>query len=180
MEELEQSVKEKVLDKEITDIKVFNVDDSYSEFVPDSQWVVDGGIQIEFGNQFICVGWNFVNAGFDFSLSKTADQILGEAPYYQINLQKMKGLADFVGSRIRDIKFKWEFYQELDEEGKPKQEKVYTPVELLLEFDYNAFLQIAEIEFRINPKVFEISTAKFNIFGQLLLSVNKRIEINEY
>lgn len=179
MEELELRIREHILDREITSIKVFNVNDSYVEFIPEVQWVVDGGIQFEFGNQTMCIGWNFENEGFYFSTTKPIAQILGETPFYQIEPSGLKGISKFIGAQIKDLRIKWEFYHEFDEEGELKSEKIYTPVGLLLEFDFNEFIQIAEIGFEVDHQKFAIINAEYNIFGRLLLSVNKKVEISE-
>lgn len=179
MEELEQKIKALILDRAITGIKVFNVSDTYIEFIPGEQWALDGGIQIEFENDFICLGWDFVNQGFEYSLSKTITEILGDAPYYQIDPTEVKGVSDLLGARITDCKIKWEFYQELDEEGEPGEEKIFTPVELFLSFDNETFLQLATISLEVDRQSFTISRAEFNIFGRLLVSVNKKVEISE-
>lgn len=179
MEELEQQIKTLIIDREITGIKVFNVSDTFIEFIPGVQWALDGGIQIEYGKNFICLGWDFESQGFDFSLSKPVTEILGEAPYYQIDPPEVKGVSDLQGSRITECKIKWEFYQELDEEGEPKEEKIFTPVELFLSFDSGAFLQLATISLEVDRQSFTISKAEYNIFGRLLVSVNNKVEISE-
>lgn len=178
MQETEQQIKTLILDREITSIRVFNVSDNYIEFIPGEQWALDGGIQIEFDKDFICLGWDFENQGFDFSLSRPLTEILGEAPYYQIDPAEVKGVSDLQGSRIADCKIKWEFYQELDEDGEPKEEKIFMPVELFLSFENGAFLQLATISFVVDRHSFAISKAEYNIFGRLLVSVNKKVEIH--
>ena len=179
MNELEQQIKELVLNKDISAIKVFNVSDNYIELEPDFQWIVDGGIQLEFGDEKLCIGWSSELGGFDFSMTHSIEQLLGDAPFYQIGPDEVRGVSDFIGSRIKEIRFKWEFYHEIDEEGEPKEEKDYTPVELFLEFDFNSFLQISQIVFEIDRKDFKIARAEYNIFGRLLLSANKKVEIEE-
>lgn len=179
MEELEQKIKTLILDREITAVRVFNVSDTYIEFIPGEQWVLDGGIQIEFDNDFICMGWNSENQGFDFSFARPITDILGDAPYYQVDPPEVKGVSDLQGSRITDCQIKWEFFQELDEEGEPMEEKVFTPVEMLLNFDSAASLQLATISLEVDRHSFTIARAEFNIFGRLLLNVNKKVEISE-
>lgn len=177
MKEIESNIKSYLVNKKITNITCFNMNDSYLDFEQKSMWVIDGGIQIDTDNGVVSFGWNYEQEGFDFVLDKTIDILFGEAPAYEIDLKRNSGLATIIGSEIIDIEFEWDFYQELDENGALKEEKIYIPVMLLLQFRSNDFLQLALIDYEIQEEPFNIVNPKFDLTGELLISYNTRIKI---
>lgn len=177
MKEIESSIKSYLLNKKITNIKFFNINDTYLDFEQKSMWIIDGGIQIDIDHGIFSFGWNYEQEGFDFVLDKTIDTILGEAPAYEVDLKRNSGLVSIIGSEISDLEFEWDFYQEYDENGELKEGKIFFPVMLLLKFRSNDFLQLALIDYEIQEEPFNIVNPKFDLGGELLISHNARIKI---
>ncbi|WP_294671318.1 hypothetical protein [uncultured Fluviicola sp.] len=176
MKEIESDIKSYLVNKKITNITFFNINDSYLDFEQKSMWVIDGGIQIDTDSETFGFGWNYEQEGFDFVLNTTIDTLLGEAPAYEVDLKRNSGINSIIGSEIIDVEFEWDFYQELDENGALKEEKIYIPVMLLLQFRSNDFLQLALIDFEIQEEPFNIVNPKFDLTGELLISHNTRIK----
>lgn len=179
MKEIESDIKSYLVNKKITNITCFNMNDTYLDFEQKSMWVIDAGIQMDVDNGVVSFGWNYEQEGFDFVLDKTVDKLLGEAPVYEVDLKRNSGLAALIGSEISDVEFEWDFYQELDENGALKEEKIYIPVMLLLQFRSNDFLQLALIDYEIQEGPFNMVNPKFDLTGELLISYNTRIEITK-
>ncbi len=179
MKEIESNIKSYLVNKKITNITFFNMNDNYLDFEQKSMWVIDGGIQMDTDSGIFSFGWNYEQEGFDYVLDKTIDTILGEAPAYEVDLKRNSDLVALIGSEISDVEFEWDFYQELDENGELNEEKIFIPVLLLLHFKSNDFLQLALIDYEIQEEPFNIVNPKFDLTGELLISHNTRIKITK-
>jgi len=177
MKELEDKIKSHILNKKITDIGLYNINDSYFEFDPVSKWVIDGGFQINFDNEIFSFGWDKESEGFDYSLEKSVDKIIGETPHYEIGAKQVDGISCLIGSVIEDVSFKWQFYQVYNDEGELQEENIHVPVEFILKFQTGDFIQFSLILFRINKDPFELIEVEYDLAGRLLVSLNNEIEI---
>lgn len=177
MKEIESKIKSYLLNKRITDIKIYNINESYLAFAEKPLWIIDGGIQIDIDNGVFSFGWNYELEGYDFVLEKTIDALNGEAPVCELDLKRKSGLGALIGSEIIDIEFEWDYYQEFDENAELKEKKIFVPVLLLLKFRLNDFLQLALIDYEIQQEPFNIVNAEFNLEGELLISHNTEIKI---
>lgn len=177
MKELELKIKSHLLNKKITDIEFYNINDNYIVFDPDSKWVFDGGIQVKFENDYFSYGFDQQSGGFDFSLEQPIDKLFRDLPFYSINAKNINGIAALLNSEIEDVSLKWQFYREFDENGELKEEKIYVPVEFGLKFNCGNTLQLALFNFELRKDTFEIVNAEYNLAGTLLISLNKNQEI---
>ena len=161
----------------MTDIEFFNINDDYFVFDPNSKWVIDGGVQIRFGEEIFSFGWDETNEGIDYSIENKLEKQLGELPFYSLDAKKVNGINSLIGKEIKDVELKWQYYQEYDDDFELKEEKIYTPVEIILRFESDEFLQLAIISFQIKKDPFEIVNAIYDLNGQFLVSLNGGIEI---
>lgn len=179
MEELDKKIKLHLIGKEITGIEIFNINDNYYVFNPESLWAFDGGIQISFGETFLSWGWNYETEIFEFSTEKKTIELLGNANFYQVDPTQILKIHELKGSRIKDVKIKWEFYQDINEDFEPIGERIYTPVNIILIFESKSFLQMATLNFMISGKPFKIINAQYDLAGKMLFSINDEITVDE-
>lgn len=179
MNDIELKIKSALLNKKITDIEFYNINDSYLVFDENAQWVFDGGIQIKHESGLFSFGWDSENQGFDYAIDKSIDSLIADLPFYSVDAKKIAGISSLIGSEVETIDFEWDYYQEFDENAELKEEKIYVPVQMNLTFKFNNFLQIALIDFTIKENPFEIVNPVFNLAGQLYISLNKNIYIRK-
>ena len=179
MENIEQELKSHLLNKEIVDIEFFNLNDSYLVINPESKWVFDGGIQINFTDAVFSIGWDYESEGFDFSMENTIDDFLGDEEYFPAGTKQIPGIVKLIGSNIKQVNIKWDYYQNMDEEGEIIPEKIFIPVELLMTFETDETLQLALVSYQIKDEPFELTDLEFNQSGELLVSLNDVVAIKE-
>jgi hypothetical protein len=179
MENIEQEIKSHLLNKEIVDIEFFNVNDSYLVLNPESKWVFDGGIQIDFADAVFSFGWDYESEGFDFSMENAIDEFFGDEPFFPAEAKQIPGISKLVGSKITEVNIKWDYYQNMDEEGEIIPEKIFIPVELLLKFETGDALQLALISYQIQDEPFGLMDVEFNQSGELLIALNDEVLIKE-
>jgi len=176
---MEQALKSHLLNKEIVDMEFFNLNDSYLIINPASQWVFDGGVQIKFTDSVFSIGWEYESEGFDFSMENTIDVFLGDEEYFPVAAKQIPGISRLIGSKITDAKIKWDYYQNMDEEGEIIPEKIFIPVELLLTFETHDTLQLALVSYQIKENPFGLTELQYNQSGELLISLNEVLTIKE-
>ena len=81
--------------------------------------------------------------------------------------------------KITNITLKWQHYLEFDEEGEFTDSKVFVPVEIILTLDSGEFLHLALIKFGVNIDPFEIKAPEYDLNGEMLVSLNNKLEIAE-
>lgn len=177
MIELEETIKSYLISKKVTDIEFFNINDDYYEFDPESKWVIDAGIQIRFGEDVFSYGWETEHEGLGYSLGRELKTILGDANYYELDAKSKTNIRSLIGKEINDVKINWSYYREYDENFVLKEEKTFVPVEIILTFDEDVFLQVAIIDFQIKVEPFEIVNAVHHINGNFLISFNELTKI---
>ncbi len=179
MNELDKKIKQQLIGKTLSNIKLYNINDDYYAFYQESHWVFDGGIQFNIDNSIACWGYDYEAEMFEFSINKEITEHLAETNYYQIDSNNIKGVSELQGAKIKDVDIKWEFYQKIDENFEPFGEKIYTPIEIILHFDLNMTLQLALIDFEIDEKPFRMINPTYHLEGEMFYSFNNEIEINE-
>ena len=177
MQQKETQLKTHILNKKITDIEFYNINDNYFVFDPESTWVFDGGIQIKFDNEVFSFGWNNAERGFDYSIENTLEDFFGDLDTYPIEAKKIEGANNLIGLEILDLEIEWGFYREYDENFELKDEKIYMPVGLLFKFSDNKFLNVALIKFAVTKDPFKIVNAQYDLDGGLYISLNNDLEI---
>ena len=180
MEELENYFRSKFLNKKLTEIEFYNTNDQFYVFNEDSKWVVDGGVQINFGDEVFSYGWETDFEGYNYSFEKSFEELIGESDQYAIGAKDVKGISNLIGKTVTNLALKWQFYQEYDEEGELKDEKTFVPVELIIQFDFEDLLHFALIDFGIDMETNNIENAVYDLGGNMLLSINNETEINIY
>ena len=177
MKTKEEQLKAHILNKKITDIEFYNINDNYFVFDPETTWVFDGGIQLKFGDDLLSMGYNVTERGMDFSLEKPMTDLLEDSNFYPIEAKQIEGVAALVGQEILDVKIDWGYYHEYDENFELKEEKIFIPTGLLLNFSNDKTLKVALIKFAVTKDPFKIVNAEFSLDGNLYISLHNNLEI---
>ncbi|WP_430817796.1 hypothetical protein [Carboxylicivirga sp. RSCT41] len=179
MTEIDILIKQKLLGKTISTIRLFNINDDYYAFYEDSHWVFDGGIQFCIDDAIVCWGYDYEKEMMELSFDKEITDKLEGTKHYQVDSKNIKGISELQGATIKDVSIKWEFYQNIDENFEPYGDKIYAPIEIVLYFDFNMTLQLALIDFEIDEQAFKMVQPTYDLEGEMLYSFNKQIKINE-
>lgn len=177
MEEVKAELESLFLDNTLTNIEVYNVHENYFEIKEGKTWIFDGGIEMYFGTKHFTLAWDYGNDSFDYSTELKAEGFLKDLEHYSVDIKAAEAMGELVGQKISKVDFVWEYYQEFDEEGELKDEKVYVPMGLDFTFSSGKILQVALVEGRIDRETLGLASAYYNLIGQLLISVDNEIKI---
>ena len=178
MEQTKAKLESLLLNKPLTDIEIYNISKNYFEVKPEHSWIFNGAIELRFGNEIFCLAWDYQNGSFDYSIENGVDNFLDGMDYSPVDVKAIKDISELIGQSIQDIQFEWEFYQEFDDEGQIKEEKFYVPIGLKMTFTNDSVLQLAAIETQLKSETMELVNTRYNLAGDLLVSVNNDIEIS--
>jgi hypothetical protein len=178
-EALTSSINNVLLNKELTGIEFFNINDKYWVFDEDKVWVLDSGIQLTFGNEVFSFAWDSEKQFYTHHFGPVSE-ISGELEFYPLEAMNIEGISALIGKKISSIDYKWNFYHDLDENFEPLEQKNYMPMEMLLSFDSGNVLQLAGIEFAVDLENNKISTASFDSTGNFLVTLDHKIDVEEH
>lgn len=175
MEELEQDLKDYLLNMPIKHIEFYALGASYLSPNPESTWLVNGGVQFQFENDSI-FSFAFSTDLEFFDICKNSVDAINENPEMEpldaINADRVNAL---IGKSIQEIAFKWNFYQEYDEDFELKEEKNYMPDEMILTFDSGSKMQLAAVNYTIFQN--EVRNLHYESAGELLISIDHPFDI---
>jgi hypothetical protein len=174
--ELENTLKNFILNKELSHIEFYTINDKYWVFDEEKVWVLDCGIQLSFGDEVFAFAWNKEKGFYEHHIGRI-EEITADIETKGLHATEIEGIRKLIGKKITDVKFQWNFYHDLDENFEPKEEKNYMPMEILLTFENESVLQLAGINFEVdteNKKIFDVT---FDSTGDLLITLNHPIEI---
>lgn len=179
MEKVSKQLTDLFSNSKLSDIEVFNAAPNYFEIKENQTWMFKGGVELSFGDQKFTLAWDYGNDSYDFNLEGGVKSLLKDLDYYSVDIKQAEPISELIGKTINNIEFEWEFYQDFNEDGEMMEEKFYVPVGIKLEFDNKNILQIATIEAQIKAEGYEIIDPVYNLCGDLLISVNNEIEIEQ-
>jgi hypothetical protein len=161
----------------LSDIKFYNIRETYLGFDPEHKWVIQGGIEFLFENGIVSYGWNAEMHLYEM-IQGDLDELLGDLDVYEIDLDQHDEIRKLKGKEIENATFNWTWYQKMDEEMELTDEKVYIPQEIKLNFKSGEILQIAAVLFNLKENT--INNAVFDPQGNLLITLNDLVEITEH
>jgi hypothetical protein len=160
----------------LKDIKFYNTRETYLSFEPETQWVLQGGVEFIFENNTICLGWHTEMHLYEM-IEGDLDELLGDLDVYEIDLDQHQEIMKLKNQKIQEVSFNWNWYQKMDDDMELTDEKVYIPQEIKLVFEDKSLLQIATVLFHLKGK--ELKEAIFDPQGNMLVCLNKTMEIRE-
>lgn len=174
MEQLERVIGKFLLNRTLTDIEFYNINPYYFSPDPEKTWIINGGIQLTFDDDNFSFGWNEKKEFFE-AIPSSFDALITDLTFESLGAKNVRGLQGLMGKSVSDLKFKWNFYQEYDEDFKLKEEKKYMPFEIIIEFDDGAFLQVSAVDCEIDTD--KIGAIIYDSQAQLLISLNEKFDI---
>ena len=178
MEENTEKIRSVFVNQSIKSLQLYNLNESYMEFIPGKQWVIDGGIELCTEAGRLSFAYDTNNMGFDYSLDKNVLELIDDEDAYLIEIADKNYLNDILGQTIQDVELKWGFFHEFDEEGQVCDEKIYVPEEVLLKFSNEKSLQLSLINFQVHHEAHEIVNPEYNLAGNLLVNLNSLLAIH--
>jgi hypothetical protein len=178
MLQLETAIKNDLLNKELSHIEFFNINEKYWVFDEEKVWVLDCGIQLTFGEENFSFGWDGDKQFYDYHKGKL-EEILPETKIKSLDAMNVEGIKELIGKKIIDIKIQFNFYHDLDENYEPTEHKNYMPMEMVLNFDNGSTLQLAGIRFEVDTDTKSIHNVVFDSTGDFLVALNHPFDIKE-
>ncbi|QXP58660.1 hypothetical protein [Olleya sp. HaHaR_3_96] len=157
---------------DLISIKLFQVNDNYFGYPENNLWIIDGGITLKFKDTTYSLAWNQDTDEFSFE-NQCFEKIYEDDNYTEIDIEGLKGCNQ---NKITNAKLKWTDYDIiLDYTMATKKESKLT--EIIIEFESGDFLQIATVDYTLE-KNSRAKNYSYDIHGELLISLNNIIEIN--
>jgi hypothetical protein len=165
--------------QKVSRIKAFNINDEYYVFDRESQVAVDGGIMLETSSGAFCLGFNEDMECFDLMEGTSPKALFGGLEYFEVPLERMSRIQNLMGLSIVDFQINWVFYEELAWNEKVEPIKNYVPLEILLYFERNHFLQIACMDFELDAKSHSMTDPSYSLTGSIVVNAFEKIELEK-
>lgn len=177
-EQMEQVVKEYILEQPLTDLEFYQINDRYIVPDPDHTWIIDGGIELTFGEKKFSFGWHDDFSFMHIVPGPISDLHLSSSSDFRtLEAKNADGLKNLIGQKIINIQFKWNYYREYDENFEMKDEKKYIPFELFLVFENSHTLQLSSIDYRLSRS--GVTDMNYVSQGEMLIALNQKYKIIE-
>ncbi|MDZ4750377.1 MAG: hypothetical protein SGI87_02095 [Flavobacteriales bacterium] len=172
----EERIRQNLIGRSLDHLEVFIINEKFFVFDVEKRWVVDAGIGLLFGDTKLIFGWDTAKELFLYS-SESLKQMLGDIEYFRLNEEEITGIRELIGGVVKDVSFKWSWYQECDEEGEVKSEKIFIPKDIHITFENGRTLHLAAMEFAISAIDQGITRARYNSQANLYIGVDHLLEI---
>ncbi len=176
MQQTEQKFTQLFEKEQLKNIDFYSIDGNYLSFDEKNEWIFRGGIEFIFESYTISIGWNN-EMHLNEMVEGELDDLIGELDVYDLELGELATIEKLKGQKVKNIDFKWTFYQEMDEEMELTDEKTYIPQELKLEFEDGTKMQVAGIVFQLKDN--QIHNPVYDPQSMLMITVDKEVEIAE-
>ena len=164
------------LSSHLMDLKIFQVNQLYYQEKSGNLFVFEG-IEMKFSKGFFSIGFSSENE-YNMFQATTFHELYDYENEREINSVETQKLSGLIGKKIVDVSFKTAEFNEVVDYTM-KVEKVTKIVEVLLTFETNETLQIATVNYDYEenkpPKNY-----RYDITGELLISLNQIIEIKKF
>jgi|GEM_PF-1177467 len=178
VQQLEERIKSSILNRELSTIEFYNINDKYWVFDEERVWVLDCGIELSFGSDVFSFGWSAGKELYEHHFGKL-EELKDEIEIKALHAMEVEGIKELCGKKISDVKIRWNFYHDLDENYEPTEHKNYMPMEMFLTFENGSTLQLAAIRFRVDTQNKTIDNVTFDSTGDFLVALNHPFEIGE-
>ncbi|MCE3279954.1 MAG: hypothetical protein K0S44_2145 [Bacteroidetes bacterium] len=178
MTDLQNTLNNVLLNKELTAIEFYTINDKYWVFDEEKVWVVDCGVQLTFNEYIFTFAWNSEKQFYEHHLGKI-EEITGDHEITPLHANEVESIQKLIGNKITEVKYKWNFYHDLDENYEPMEQKNYMPMEMILSFENGSVLQLAAVNFKVDTVNKTIGSATFDSTGNFLITLNHLISVKE-
>ena len=114
MEQIEKQIKDYLVNKKITDIEFYVISPNYLCPDPDHVWILAGGVELKFDEDKFAFAWSQEKEFYDIN-TNDIKELTGDLNLDFLEAKNIKGINSLTGKSIKDIEFKWNFYQDMDE-----------------------------------------------------------------
>ncbi len=174
MEDLENFVRNYLINKTLTDLELYTINPDYFAHDPNHTWIIDGGISIKIDEDEFSFGWDSKKELVNM-LPAHISSLTGELEINDLDAKQADELGLLIDKKIDKVHFKWNFYQELDDNMELIEVKKYIPFEIVISFDNGSNLQLSAINFDFDGTT--VSNFRYDSQKELLISVNKPLSI---
>lgn len=172
---LTEEWKAKLTGKSLDQIDIRMINEHYLEYEEGAVWVADGGFEITSGDEKF--SFSFHDDSGNFSMQSIPLQDLLEGfDHYPVSLAESDAALALKGAVISDVIIRWSGYEILDYAGNVA-EQADIPTEFILELDNGKVIQLATIEYQLNPDTARFVKANYHIEGNLLISLGSAMEL---
>ncbi|WP_323756664.1 hypothetical protein [Roseivirga sp.] len=172
-QEANELLTSKILNKKLHSIKVYNHHQPYP-FVEDNEAVVvSAAVAFLFEDEPITFYWHLEDSIFNFSLAK----VEVDEDWDDIEITNIDTFKNMEGDEVSEVNINWTYFQKLDENFEILEEKLYVPQEMVLSFSNGSQLQIACVDFNIDPVSNDLVNLSYHMSGGLLISAVPYTEI---
>lgn len=116
--ELEQELRAYLIGKKLLGLSIYQVNTGNIIFERDKKWLIDGGVELDFGAEMFSFGWDL-----DLELFKSCNQsihsLTRDIELTRYDERSFSPLRNLLRLEITDIALKWNFYCDLDEDFLP-------------------------------------------------------------
>jgi hypothetical protein len=174
-EQLTQAWKDALTGKTIEDIRLVMITEHYLEYEDDRIWLSDGGFEIQCSDAVFSFCFHDESGNFACH-TEALETYLEGFDHYDVDLSPSSFYDRIKGAVITDLKVRWSGYEIHDYDGSV-MEKVDIPVEFVVTLDNGMNIQLATIEFTLNPETMSFSKLDYNIEGNMLVCLGDVFEI---
>tara|TARA_R110001599_G_scaffold41503_2_gene125497 strand:- start:5126 stop:5677 length:552 start_codon:yes stop_codon:yes gene_type:complete len=172
-QEANELLTSKILNKKLHSIKVYNHHQPYP-FVEDNEAVVvSAAVAFLFEDEPITFYWHLEDSIFNFSLAK----VEVDEDWDDIEITNIDTFKNMEGDEVNEVAINWTYFQKLDENFEILEEKLFVPQEMVLSFYNGSQLQIACVDFNIDPVSNDLVNLSYHMSGGLLISAVPYTEI---
>jgi len=175
--EEEESIRNFLLNKTVTDIEFYIINENYFVFDENHIWVIDAGVEIGMGEESFSFGWNSEKTIYEHHFGKMSGLTMDTATT-DLDAFHIEGLKNLQGKKIRDLEFQWNWYSDMDEHFEPIEPKNYIPVELIITFENGSVLQLAAIDYKLDVVNKAMKDVVFDSEGNFLVTLDHPVEIS--
>jgi|GEM_PF-1960727 len=171
MKPIESTFRKTIGSYPLREIRLFQVNDHYFHYPTRKFWLIDGGVELVFGHTTYSLAWNPNFGGFTFA-NKGFEEIYTEENF------KVLETIEFLNSpakRVEQAQFKWNEIEVIQDYTMATKMEVFLE-ELFLNFGKNESLQIAGIDYDLEPESGPVNFV-YDVGGELLVSFNHPYEI---
>ena len=173
---LEKELRTYLIGKKLNKLMLNQVNVGNIVFEQNKKWLIDGGVELDFGDSKFSFGWDSELELFQSAYAGIHD-LTREIELRSFNEKDFSALVNLRGLEITDISTKWNFYCNLDEYFQPLEEKNYILKEIILTFQKTHKLQISTVDYDYIDG--EIRNFRYGAESEILVILNADQEIED-
>ena len=165
-QEANELLRSRIINKKLLSLKVHNHHQPYPFIENNEAVVVSASVGLSFEDSTVTFFWHQEDHIFNFSL----EPIEVMEDWDDIEITNIDTYQNLENINVEDIETNWTYFQRLDENFEIIEDKLFVPQELILMFSNGSKLQIACVDFNIDPVSSNLTNLSYNMNTGLLVS----------